>query len=573
MDENIEDLRDELSRLHGPARVPKLVRLGQELTRRYWRTGPGRPATLGDLSAAVEAWDEVYGLLDPGDPARAEVAVHLGWLLSVRHGAHGSGPEDRDTGIAVLGEALTFSNIPPMHATMVRLSLGQLFLTRATEALSPAAARGGFLGGLAGGASTDADAAIRLFNEILDGHPLSADTTSMTRTLLTLAESIRPLLSGDVARFDIGKIMQVLSVLQQLQQSGKPSLHWIPGDPLDYPVTVLQGDPHYSPTIPPRRPTFAAPAPTPQYSSRRSARDRLAALVTEPELPAWEQVRRLLLADPSQMAARDLDALVATAVNAVDADEDDEDDGPLESGLDRLLAAVALCLREKRDGTGWEMDDEDATGGAYLAAADQLSAATTRVPPEHAAGIVVVEAIAGLLNNCRPLSGAITGIADSLLEYAEEIPSRPPVVTALAELCRTVIAVRAGTAPDTDIFAAALAAAPADHRARHALSRALAHARLVVAVRAGGPIAVDPTLGDLAALLGALLDDDKAALHTALDAAEATSPKVSAVLGAIRLRLADDTGAAIALLSSAVHLLDDDGLCTRTRWQIGRAHV
>ncbi|MFI6232726.1 hypothetical protein ACIBD9_04080 [Micromonospora sp. NPDC050784] len=566
MNERITKLRGELSGADGPAQLPTLLRLGQELTKEYWRAGPGRPAALSDLSSAIEVWDKAYRLLDANDPARGQIAVFLGWLLSTRHGAHGGGPKDRDTGIFVLSEALTFTNLPPTLAAMARLSLGQLFLGRATEALNPAAARAGFLGGLPPDSRKDADEAARLFREIIDGPPLSAEISAAARTLLTLVESIQPLLGGDLARFDLGKIMEALSILQRLQQTGMPSVSWVLGDSLDYPITVMQGAAHLRPTVPPRRPAPAPAVSTDPSSAREAARDRLASLVADPGIPVWEQARALLIAGPSAVAAGDLDAFVGAAANAVDAEEGGE---PVEQGLDRLLAATGLCLRQSRDGSGWGDDDEDAIDGTLLAAAAQLLAAAGAVPPDHPAAIVVVEALGGLLDDARPLSGAITEIADTLFSYAEKIPSRPPTVIALAQLCRTVIALRTKAPIDPDAFAAAV---PADHPWQHALSTAVGHARLAAAVRAGEPIAVDPALGNRVELLDALLRDDRTALRAALDAAsERTSPRTAAVLGAVRLEL-HDVDAAIPLLSGATRTLDDDGLRTRSWWRLAEAY-
>ncbi|WP_203712743.1 CHAT domain-containing protein [Asanoa siamensis] len=597
MDETIADLRDALSRLDGPARVPVLVRLGHELTRRYWRAGPGQPAALADLSAAVEAWDAAYRLLDAGDPARGQVAAQLGWLLAARHGAHGGDQQDRDTGLFVLGEALTFTNLPPALAAMARLSRGQLFLGRATEALSPAGARAGFRTGLPPSARTDAAEARRLFQEVLDGPPLSADVVAMTRTMLTIAESIQPLLDGDLARFDLNRIMEAMAAMQRMRHDGMPPMPWVPGDPLDYPVTVMHGEPPAPPrqaTPAPASPARAAsapgvgstqapatpppvdaesargvaptqtPAPAPPgdpVSARGGARRRLAALAGGPDQPVWEQARALLRAGHTAVAPADLDGFVGAAVHAVDADAGG---GPVERGLDRLLSTVGLCLRQRRDGSGWGDGEDDA---AFRAPAEHLVAAAGLVPPEHPAAVAVVEAVGGLLDDARPLSGVIDEIADTVSAYAARMPSRPPVVAALADLCHTVAALRDDAAPPP--FAVAV---PSDHPWHRVLSTAVAHARLAAAVRAGEPIDVDPALGPLAGVLDAVLRDDDAALRAALDAVPGPyPPRTAATLGAVRLKLGD-LDAAIAALSPAVRDLDDDGLRGRGWWRLAEAY-
>ncbi|SCE68663.1 CHAT domain-containing protein [Micromonospora purpureochromogenes] len=579
MQDSIERLRDELSRVTGPARLPKLTQLGQALATNYWRTGPGRPAALGLLSAAIEAWDEAYRLVDPGDPARGQVAVQLGWLLSARHSAHGSGPRDRDTGIFVLTEATRFTNLPPMQAAMARIALGQLHLARATEAMSPAAARSGFLGGGLSGAAQDADEAARLFRELLAGPVLSTDVTSMVRTMLVVAESIHPLLGGDVANFDLSRIIDAMSRLQDLQRNGLPINLWNQAnmaDPLDYPVTVMRGDGQSAPVVPPRRPTPATGTPTATAAAtstqpafaRRVAREQLAALALDRERPVWEQALTMLLAGPDEIEPAALDAFVGATASAVDAQDGGD---PVELGLDRLLSVVGLCLRERRDGSGW--DDEDAGGDARRVAARHLLAAMRDVPPGHPAAVTIVEAAGGLLDETRPLSGAIAEIADDLLSYAERIESRPPVVSALAELCRTVTALHSGSLSHPDPLAA-VAALPAGHPWRGPLGTAAAHARLAAAVHNCSPAAGSAgSGGDLTAVLDALLRHDPADLRMALDAAaDRSSPPTRAVLAAARLRLGDDPDRAITLLAGVVRLLDEGGLRTRTWWRLAEAY-
>ncbi|GIF06845.1 CHAT domain-containing protein [Actinoplanes siamensis] len=539
-DENITRLRDRLARRRGAARVPILVTLGQELTGRYWRAGPGQPAALGDLSTAIEVWDEAYRLLDAGDPARAQVAGQLGWLLSIRHSAHGGGPRDRDTGILVLGEALTGAGLPPAQVAVTRLSLGQLHLGRATESLNPAAARAGFLTGSAEDAADDAEVAVRLFREIVDGPALSADVTAMARTSLALAESIQPLLAGDLARFDLGKIMETLSALQRIQRTGMPSTPFIPGSPLDYPVTVLAEEENQAPTVPPRRP---APAPTAPGSAaaagdqaRQAARDRLAALAGDPTRPVWQQARTLLLSDPHTVPTGDLDAFVGAAAGAVD-----EPGASEASGTDFLLSAIGLGLRGRLEGSGW---GDDSVDGTLLTAARHLSAAAARIPAGHPAAPVVVEAAGALLDRDRPFAGAITGIAAGIHDYARRIPDRPPVVNALSQLCRTVTALLAGDAADPDTLAAAV---PGDHPWRPVLDTAVAQLRLAEDLRAG-------RIGDDAAFP----DPD--------------SPRALAVRGATRLIRAGDPDGAIPLLAEAARTLADGALRTRTRWRLAEAH-
>ena len=572
MDVTIAKLREEISRLHGPARVRMLERLWQELGVRYWRAGPGTPAALGQLSAAIEAMNEAYHLMDAAQPARRQVAGQLGWFLSIRYGAHGGGEADRETAMALLAEALDHSDLPSALATVARVSLGKLHLDRVMEAMNSAATRGGFLGGASPGARADVEEAIRHFRVILDSPPVSAEVSTITRIMLDLAEAVLPLVSGDLARFDTGKLTNAVAAMQQLQQNGFPM--GMPGsilssplslpidlttmNPLDFPVPDLQGDPGQAPAVPPRRPAAAPKAPTDPDLPRRAARDRLATMVGNSAVPVWEQARALLMAGPERVAASGLDAYIGAAANAVDAGEDTD---PVESGLDRLLSAVGLCLRERRDGSGW---DDDLVGGGYRTAAELLLAAATRIPAGHPAAAVVVEALGGLLDQARPLSGAITEIAGPLGEYAAEVTPRPATVTAFGELCRAIAALAAGAEVDPDPLATAVTAVPAEYAWRGVLSTAVGQARLAAAVRAGDAVAVDAAPDGLAPLLEALLHDDIEALRAAVDAFARTarSSRVTAVLGAGYLELAisapvqeqDDLTAAIRLLSASAGL-------------------
>ncbi|XVU27051.1 hypothetical protein ACQPZJ_08420 [Actinoplanes sp. CA-054009] len=473
MDDDIARLRDELSRLDGPARLPKLAELGQMLNKRYWTAGPGQPAALPHLSAAIEVWDEAYRLLDPGDPARGQVAVQLGTYLAARHGTHGGSVKDRDTAVFVLDEALKFASVPPAQVIMAKLYLGQLYLGRATEAMNPAAARGGFLHGAPTGAGDDADRAAGLFREVLDGPPISEDIAAMARTMLTLSEALGPLLSGNLAGFDIGKLMESMAVMQRLQQQGMPTMNWTIGDPLTYPTTVMDAAVHQPPTVPPRRPAPVPPPRSEPDSARRAAHDRLATLVPDPRRPVWDQARDLLLAGPSAAAPGDLDAFVGAAANAAP-----------EGGVDRLLLAVGLSLREQRDGNGWGDVDDSAFDGART----ELRAAMAEVPPDHPAAVVVVEAVGGVLDSERPLAGAITEIAS----YAEKIPSLTPAAADLAALCRR------------EPFKVTV---PSGHPWHGLLTTAAEHAQLLADVRGGAPLAAEPaSLSTWERLVGELDD-------------------------------------------------------------------
>src|SRR3954468_5906385 len=354
MDATIGKLREEISRLQGPARVLMLQRLWQELSVRYVRAGPGTPAALGHLSAAIEALDEAYHLLDATAPTRGQVAGQLGWFLSVRSAAHGGGEADREAAMPLLAEALDAPDLPAALATVVRSSLGQAHLDRVMRSMDSAVTRGSFLGGGSAGARADVEEAPRHSQAILDNPPVSAEVRTVTLIMLDLAEALLPLSSGDLARLDLGKLTSAVTTMQQLLQNGLPL--GMPGsvlssplslpdltlmDPLDYPVPDRQGDPGIGSVIPPRRPAAVPRTPLDPALPRRAVRDRLTALAGESGTPVWEQARALLEAGPERLAPGDLDAFVGAAANAVDAGRDGD---PVQAGLDHLLSAVGLCL-------------------------------------------------------------------------------------------------------------------------------------------------------------------------------------------------------------------------------------
>lgn len=587
MDATIAQLREEISRLQGPARVRMLERLWQELSVRYWRAGPGAPAALGHLSAAIEAMTEAYQLMDATDSSRRQVAGQLGWFLCVRYGSHGGEEADRETAITLLTEAVAYADLAPELSTVALVSLGQLHLDRVLKAMDPA-----FGHGMSPSLRADLEQAVRHLRVVDARPPVSAEVSAITRIMLGLAESLLPLLNGDLARFDASKFSQAVREMNELSQNGFPA--GMPGsilssslppladlsrmNPLDFPVPDLRGDPGHTPSVPPRRPTIAPKTPVDPDSARRATRSRLASLAGEPGSPVWEQVRTLLATGRERMATGDLDAFVGAAANAVEMGEADD---PVESGLDRLLSAIGLCLRERRDGSGW--GDGTAAGG-YRAAAELLLAAATRIPAEHPAAAVVVEALGGLLDPRRPLSGAITEIADPLGKYAAEVSPGNATVTALGELCRTVAALTAGAGPGPGGLADAIAAVPAEHAWHGVLTTAADQVRLAAAVRAGDAVAVDLDSDELASLLDAVLRDDAVALRAAVDALAGPGwrpPGFAAVLGAAYLELAirapareqNDLTAAIELLSASAEELGDasGSLRTRTWWRLAEA--
>lgn len=586
MDETIARLQDELSRLQGPARARVLAQLGEALTMDYARAGDGVPRTTDQLSAAIEFTNEAYLLTDHADPVRGRLGRQLGSLLSMRHAMKAGDGTDRDVAIALLTEMSSLPE-PPAAEAISRLALGQLYLDRTLETFIGAVAQGN-LGLLSPDLSSDAEVAAGYFREVLQSSAISTKLLSVVRTQLDLLESLRPLFSGDLT--DISKLGEAMAGMQRLMQpgvifgsAGSNSLNPLTlladlgqRNVLDFFAVDLKGEPGNVSAVPPRRPVAIPQSPVDPESSRRATRDRLTALVDGRPAPVWEQARLLLQGGPDRVSAGELDAYISAAANAVDAGEDGD---PVESGLDHLLSAVGLCLREQRDGSGW---------GEELVAASSASKPLLRaaalVPPEHPAAAVVVETLGGLLGQTRPLAGVAAEVAVPLGGYAAAVSPGTSTVAAFDHLCRVVSAVVADADLDPGALAGAVGKLPADSPWRGVLATAVGQARLLAAVRSGAAVAVDPDPDGLAPLLAALLADDLQALRAALDTLAGTdrTPPAAAIVGAGHLELAirapmperDDLAAAIRLLAAAPGLLADshERLRTRTWGRLAEAY-
>ncbi|MEV6413232.1 hypothetical protein [Kribbella sp. NPDC051718] len=397
--------------------IEELVRRAQTLGFSYWNAGPSGPGALSDLCGAIEAFTEAHQLLEAGHPARGQIAAQLGWLMMDRHTVHGTSAADREAGIGILDEAISSPGLPPTQTMLARLALGQLLLSRAMAGTNPGAAHPGLRGS---DSMPDAAKAIQCFREVLASPVVSPEVTLLVQTLLGIAEAILPIFSDELTSFDIGKYMSAVAAAQHMGQgtgqfatmktAGVPApltfpIDFSPVDQLDGPEADPQeAAPEMPPPqiLAPQLPAPQTPAPAPvarvaavlvapagPNTARLAARSRLAGLSAQPERTVWEQVLALLQADP-EVARADLDSFVGAAVNAVDAAEGDD---PVEAGLDRLLAACGLCLREQRDGNGWGAEDD----GESSLAAEQLLAARELIPPDHPAA-AVVEALGGVLD-------------------------------------------------------------------------------------------------------------------------------------------------------------------------------
>src|SRR5262249_35604982 len=264
-DDRGDELRGALARLKGPARCCPLVELAQWHADRYWRSGPGTPAALPDLDAAIGAMREAHGYLGAADGNRGQVGSGLGMLLAARHLVH-DGPEtDRDSAIDLLEESLRAPALKPVAAANARLQLGQLLLHGAMRAVH---AMGTGLTALRTGpppqAKVDAAHAVEVLRAVVDGPALSAELTAAGESLLAAAEAVHDLLgqlggglTGGPAEVNawMGRVFATMQATMQAMQEQMSRLGQVFGganmsvmvfsesgiDPLDHPVMVVRG--------------------------------------------------------------------------------------------------------------------------------------------------------------------------------------------------------------------------------------------------------------------------------------------------------------------------------------------
>jgi hypothetical protein len=221
-DDRLDALRATVARHTGAARTRPLVELEQALADKYWRIGPGQPAGKPYLDEGIEALDEAYGHLEAGEFLRGQVAGHLGWLFGIRNAVHGGSDGDRERGIALLDEALSFPQQPRMMQDMARLILGQLLLGRMMRTMqAPDFAMRAMQSGLPREDVASADRAVACFRRILDGPPSNTEISMMAETMLTMAEAVQTIsgmFGGGPGRMDLGRMMQALTSMQDLQQ-------------------------------------------------------------------------------------------------------------------------------------------------------------------------------------------------------------------------------------------------------------------------------------------------------------------------------------------------------------------
>ena len=423
-DDGLDALRAAVADHAGPARARPLTELGQALAQRYWQVGPGSPAAQPHLDEAIAVLEEAYGYLEPGEFPRGMQAGMLGWLLGIRHVAHGGPVDDRERGIALLDEALGFPQLAPMMALLARVVLGQLLLSRVTRSMqAPDFMMRAMVSGLGTEEKASADRAVACFREVVDAPVASAELTAMARMLLGLAEALQTMAGGlghGPGGLDLGRMMTALSSLQTLQQqaTGSGTGAFGPGqmpnlfalaaddlaaaDPLDRPVTVVKGAAPPQPPAPADRPAAVPREPAATFRTGFFA-----------ALGGTERTALLTALDAGAgLGVGTVDQLVALAGATVDA--------PDAVDTDHLLLALALHLRSVTDaGGGWGDDGGDV--GDVRAASESLLAAAGAVAADAADAVVVASRLAAALDARQParrvrarFAGAFTGVAAAL---------------------------------------------------------------------------------------------------------------------------------------------------------------
>ncbi len=403
-DDRLDVLRAAVGRHTGTARGRPLLELGAGLADRYWRVGPGSPAGRPVLDETIQVMSEAYGYFEEGGFLRGQVAAQLGWLLGIRHGAHGGPTPDAERGIVLLEEALTFPQQPPMAQAIARLALGQLLLSGLLRAMQAGDFAVRLMGsGLSAQERAAADRAVVCARGVLDDPTSNAAITSAAETLLTLAEAVQTLGGGlgGPGGLDLGRMMQALGALQNLQQqaSSRPAgvgFGRMPTvfdfdadglaatDPLDRPVMVVDG----TVVDPPTR-----PRPRPPAAPRVPAATLRADMLRRLPGSGLADVSALLIGAATALDIDTVDDLVALGSALVAA--------PGAVGTDHLLLAVALHLRDRiDDGGGW--GGAGGGEGDAVAAADSLLAATEALTAEPADTVAVAFRLATLLDERLP---------------------------------------------------------------------------------------------------------------------------------------------------------------------------
>jgi len=480
-DEVIAGLQAKLAARSGPERRNVLRELAAAHIGRY-RLSPGNPAGLPDLTAAIDAWREIYTSLESDDPQRHPYAGVLGLYLTVRDRAHTRSSVDRKQAIGFLEEALSYPQQSPTALAMYRFSLAQYYLIETMNQFD-AAQRGG--SAFRTGASPESRAVarrtvelLRLADEELSG--ANEQLASAVTPLLTTAQAWWDLLEslgngfGDI---DFPRMARAMAAVQQLNNDVLPGPGGLPAGPTgrgpahtagghladpwpsvadllsqvsprDFPTLVVRGEVDDKPlTAPP-----VQPMPVAVVDLAALRRELLATLAGASADPAGESepaaagtaqdddaVAELLAslwhADGPLPATTVIDRAVALATTLVGEGEPE----PAVAAVDRLLLATTLLLRDRDDdGGGWgeTLRSGDVHAGTDLrGAAGHLLAATAGLPCGHPVAALVPQALGVLLDRCDSLPGVL-GSADPMPVVDAVRAAEPPSVGAVAAAAR-----------------------------------------------------------------------------------------------------------------------------------------
>ncbi|MFD6680172.1 hypothetical protein [Micromonospora parva] len=400
-EEKEKRLRAQLAGLTGPARVRPLMELSQILSDRYWRIGPGQAAGRPALDDAIDCLGQAHDTFDPGDPLRAQIAAHLGWLLSARHVAHSSPNEDRDRAIKLLEEAVAALGLPPAIAVIARFALGQLYVVGVMRRLGSEDLPGRLSGVPANPATlAEAERAVECFRQVTTADQLGAEMAEASQAMLEMAEAVRDFFRAPktgAMPFDLAPMMRMMTTLQEMQKRmGSGAVIGVPmpslfemsaqatADPLDRPVAVVTVPDHTEEApVPTPRPPATPPDPA---TLRQALSERLGGAERDAALAA---LLRPGAPTPPADLVDDLVGLASSITHAA---------GAAATPADRITLAVALYLRGRADTDGgWGDTDDD-----VRSAAAHLLAVTDALPGEPAGVVPLALALAGSLDERHP---------------------------------------------------------------------------------------------------------------------------------------------------------------------------
>ncbi|GAB7046463.1 hypothetical protein [Catenuloplanes indicus] len=434
-DTTTASLRAELAGLTGAERVRPLLQLGQQLMNDYWRSGPGQPGALPYLNQAIEVVSEACEHLETGDAHRGSAVAMLGVARAMRGLAHAGPPADCDTGVVLLEEALSAGTLPPGLRMMSRMTLGQLYLTRAV--------RGSATG-------DDAGRAAACFRAVRTENLVQAEMRAAAETMLELAEALQAVRGGPggPAGLDFARITRMMSALQDMQdrmRAGTSAFGTMPSfldaddlarqDPLDRPVPFVEVEVEVevdAPAAEPERAAAPAPDAHPLALALTGATDVFAAAAM------------LLSPQPPPASIADIDDLAGLAATAVyTADPADP--------ADLLLLAAALHTRARHDDA--DPDDPD---GDHRVAGRHLLEALEALPPGHPAAVTVLGCLGAFLDGEPPLGGLAGRFADraDAIIAAGATDAAAPVLRAVCRACGGGDPVSPESVPDTLPWAA-----------------------------------------------------------------------------------------------------------------------